>query len=385
MTGMRFVAESGLWTTGPTEPATPLVAVLEVSGAVLSWAIDDERAAAAQIAFTDVSRADWLWRVVGEEGHVALAAAVDNRTDGEQHSIEVTGVDIVPGSVDPLRRLAVGHWLRRWWPASRRDGIPALDRALLDVEVALLTAGAQDFFTDDTLDSDVTELLAPHATALIGHLRADDARVRELVRAGAELADEAGVDDDGWAELSAALEDSALVSELELGRRDDYALAAGTDSGPRGAAPIGRGVASINWSAVPPGVFDAAEDTVDWSVDPAGPAVVAVVRAALIGPDPATGIAVRVRSGAVSGDGALDADGSATLPLVDAQRQPMPESSAWDHDWPATSVIVGADVSEPREVRDRVRRWARARLDHPADRGADKAFLAEVLASESAY
>ncbi len=209
MTGMRFVAESGLWTTGPTEPATPLVAVLEVSGAVLSWAIDDERAAAAQIAFTDVSRADWLWRVVGEAGHVALTAAVDNRTDGEQHGIEVTGVDIVPGSVDPLRRLAVGHWLRRWWPASRRDGIPALDRALLDVEVALLTAGAQDFFTDDTLDSDVTELLAPHATALIGHLQADDARVRELVRAGAELADEAGVDDDGWAELSAALEDSA--------------------------------------------------------------------------------------------------------------------------------------------------------------------------------
>ena len=86
----------------------------------------------------------------------------------------------------------------------------------------------------------------------------------------------------------------------------------------------------------------------DWSVDPAGPAVVAVVRAALIGPDPATGIAVRVRSGAVSGDGALDADGSATLPLVDAQRRPMPESAAWDHDWPATSVIVGAPISEPR-------------------------------------
>lgn len=381
MTGLRFVAESGLWTTGRTEPATPLVAVLELSGAVLSWAIDDPREAAAQIAFTDVSRADWLWRVLGEAGHVAVAAALA----GEPRGLEVTGVEIVPGSVAPLRRLAVGHWLRRWWPASRRDGIPALDRALLDVEVALLTAGAQDFFTDDTLDSDVTGLLAPHATTLIGYLQADDARVRELVRAGAELADEAGMDEEGWAELSGALEDSSVVSDLGLGRRDDYALAAGADSGPRGAAPIGRGVASISWSAVPPGIFDAAEDTVDWSVDPAGPAVVAVVRAALIGPDPATGIAVRVRSGAVSGDGALDADGSATLPLVDAQRRPMPESSAWDHDWPSTSVIVGAEASEPREVRDRVRRWARARLDQPGDRGADKAFLAEVLAGESAY
>jgi hypothetical protein len=384
MTGMRFVAESGLWTTGRTEPATPLVAVLEVSGAVLSWAIDAPREAAAQIAFTDVSRADWLWRVIGEAGHVAVAAAAA----GEPRGIEVTGVEIVPGSVDPLRRLAVGLWLRRWWPASRRDGIPALDRALLDVEVALLTAGAQDFFTDDTLDSDVTQLLAPHATALISHLQADDARVRELVRAGAELADEAGMDDVGWSELSAVLQDSAVVSESTLGRRDDYALAAGAGAGPRGAAPIGRGVASINWSAVPPGIFDAAEDTVDWSVDPAGQAVVAVVRAALIGADPATGITVRVRSGAVSGDGALDADGSATLPLLDAQRQPLPEASAWDHDWPATSVIVGAPISEasePREVRDRVRRWARARLDQPGDRGADKAFLAEILASESAY
>jgi hypothetical protein len=382
---MRFVAESGLWTTAPTGPAiaaSPLVTVLEVSGAVLSWTIDEPAAeAATQITFTDVSRADWLWRVLGGAGHVAVASAAA----GEPHSIEVTGVDIVPGSVDPLRRLAVGHWLRRWWPASRRDGIPGLDRALLDVEVALLTVGAQGFFTDDTLDSDVTELLAPHAASLITHLLADDARVRDLVRAGADLADEVGIDDVAWAELSAALEDSAAIGELGMGRRDDYALAAGADARPRGAAPIGRGVASINWGAVPPGIFDAAEDTVEWSVDPAGPAVVAVVRAALIGPDPATGIAVRVRSGAASGAGALDADGSATLPLVDAQRRPMPESSAWDHDWPATSVVVGAEISEPREVRDRVRRWARARLDQPGDRGADKAFLAETLASESAY
>ncbi len=41
---MRLVADSGLWGTGPGhEPiaATPLVAVLEVSGAVLSWTVDD--------------------------------------------------------------------------------------------------------------------------------------------------------------------------------------------------------------------------------------------------------------------------------------------------------------------------------------------------------
>ena len=378
---MKLVADSGLWTTGPITAETPLAAVLEVSGAVLSWTIDDPPGDAhAQITFTDSSRADWLWRVLGESGHVALASAMDRAAD-QPHAIELAGVDIVPGSVEPLRRLAVGHWLRRWWPASRQDGIAGLDRALLDVEVALLTAGAEGFFADDTLDSDVAELLAPHGTALITHLAGDDPRIVDLVRAGAGLAEEVGIEDIGWLELFAALDDSSTGLVMPSGRRDDYALAAGTDRSPRGVAPIARGVASINWSAVPPAIFDAGENTVDWSVETAGAAAVAVVRAAVIGPNPATGVEVRLRSGAVSGAGALGADGRATLPLVDTQGRPMTESAAWDQDWQATSVVVGAEVPETPETRERVRRWAQARLDRPTD----DSFLAEVLASESAY
>ena len=391
---MRLVADSGLWRTGPTAAPTPLAAVLEVSGAVLSWTVDDPPgAASAQITFTDLSRADWLWCVLGESGHVVLASTLGAAEGAagaadQPHSIELTDVDIVPGSVDPLRRLALGHWLRRWWPASRRDGIAGLDRALLDVEVALLTVGAQGFFTDDTLDSDVAQLLVPHATALLTHVRSDDPRIVDLVRAGAGVAGEFGVDDNGWPELYAALEDSSRILTAEpaqpSGRRDDYALAAGSDTGlgqKGGAAPIARGVAPINWSAVPPGIFDAGENTVDWIVEPAGTAVVAVVRAAIVGPDPPTGIGVQLGSGAISGTGVLDADGRATLPLVDSQQRPITESAAWDHDWAATSVIIGADLSETRETRERVRRWVRARLDRPGD----DAFLAEILASESAY
>jgi hypothetical protein len=385
---MRLVADSGLWSTGPADKplaATPLVAVLEVSGAVLSWTVDDPPSdAATQITFTDLSRADWLWRVLGESGHVALASAlgaVDQRAADEPHTIELSGVDIVPGSVGPLRRLAVGHWLRRWWPASRREGIVGLDRALLDVEVALLTAGAQGFFTDDTLDSDVVELLAPHSAALITHVRDHDPRIRDLVRAGARLADEVGVDGIGWPELFAALDDSSAVLAMPTGRRDDYAPAAGVGAGPPGRAPISRGVASINFSAVPPAIFDAGENTVEWSVEMSGTAVVAVVRAAIIGPHPATGVAVRVRSGAISGTGVLDADGRATVGLVDTQQRPMTESAAWEHDWPTTSVIIGADVTESPQTCERVRRFARARLERPAD----DAFLAEILATESDY
>ncbi len=362
---MRVVSEAGLWTAAPT----PLVAVLEVSGAVLSWTIDGPPED-ARIAFTDVARADWLWRVVGASGHAALAASTDP---------VLTGVDVVPGSLGPLRRLALGHWLRRWWPASLRDGIAGLDRALLDAEVALLTAGAQGFFADDTLDSDAAELLTPHAAALLPHVRGNDPRILGLLRAAAALADDFGIDE--WSELSAALEDPDTAPEVSTGRRDDYALAAGGAAGPRDATTIARGTASIDWGAVPPGVFDAAENTVDWDVEASGEAVVAAVRADVIGPDPATGVAVRLRSGAVGGTGALDADGRATLPLVDARQRPLTESAAWDHDWPAASVLVGAEVTETPETRERVRRWARARLDRP---GGD-AFLAEILAAESAY
>jgi hypothetical protein len=379
---MRLVTDSGLWTTGPVLAPAPLVAVLEVSGAVLSWVVDDPPGdTATHITFTDVARADWLWRVFDQSGHVALVSAVDSAAD-RPHRIELTGVDIMPGSVDPLRRLAVGHWLRRWWPASRQDGIAGLDRALLDVEVALLTAGAQGYFSDDTLDSDVMELLAPHGGALTGHARDDDPRIRDVVRAGAGLADEVGINDPGWPELFAALDDSSLVGTMPSGRRDDYALAAGAGEPPRTATPIARGVASIDWSAVPPGIFDAGEDTVEWTVEMAGTAVVAAVRAAVLGPDPATGIAVRLQCGPISGSSPLDAQGGATLPLVDAEQRPVTEPAAWDHDWAATSAIVGmSGTTETRETRERVRRWARARLDRPGD----DAFLAEILSSESAY
>lgn len=363
-----------------TAAPTPMVALLEVSGAVLSWTLDDHDDAAPHITFTDVSRADWLWRVLGEAGHVAVVSALDGAA-GRSHSIELTGVELVPGSVAPLRRLATGHWLRRWWPASRQDGIAGLDRALLDVELALLTAGAQSFFPDDTLDSDVTQLLAPHAAALISHASSDDSRVVSLVRAGAGLADEIGTDGDDWSELIGAVDDSRLIPRLPSDRRDDYALAAGAGVGPRGAGAIARGVASIAWSAVPPAIFDAGENTVEWHIEAGGAAVVAVVQAAVIGPEPASGIAVRLRSATIDGTGALDAAGRATLPLEDGQGRALTESAAWDHDWSATSVVVGAETPESAETRERVRGWARERLDLPPR----DAFLAEILASESAY
>ncbi len=363
---MRLVADSGLWSTGQQAAPTPLVAVLEVSGAVLSWTVDDP-STAAQITFTDPAGADWLWRVLGELGHSALAAALDGRTPGE--AVELAGVDVLPGSLDPLRRLALGHWLRRWWPASRRDGIAALDGALLDGELAVLTARAQDFFTDDTLDSDVAGLLRPHSAALTAHLQGGDPRVIELVRICAELADDVGV----------AFGEAGGVPL----RRDDYALAAGTDPGPQRPSATATGADSVNWGAVPPGIFDAAERTVGWRIEAADGIAKAVVHVELSGPGLASGITVRLRSGDLGGSGVLGADGVADFPLVDGQ-QPVTESAAWDHDWRSTAVTVGVDLKESAELpqtRERIRDFARARLHDPAG----DAFLAEVLAAESDY
>lgn len=363
---MRLVAEAGLWSTGPLTEPSPLVAVLEVSGAVMSWAIDQEASATA-ITFTDMSRADWLWRVLGESGHTAVAAAVDGRVPGEAQTIDVTGVSVLPGSIDQLRRLALGHWMRRWWPASHRDGIAALDGALLDAEIALLTSAAEDFFADDTFDSDVAELLTEHSAALNDLVRAGDPRVVELIRSAGELTEDGGI----------ALAEPVSVAP----RRDDYALAAGAQRDQRGTGPIARGTGSLSWAGVPPALFDAAEDTVDWSVESADAGVNATVAVGLLGSGSPAGIAVRLRSGEFSGAGVLDQGGRVSVALVDAQQRQMTESAAWNHDWRATTATVGVDVEESASTRDRVREFARARLAEP---GGD-AFLAEIIAAESDY
>ena len=163
--------------------------------------------------------------------------------------------------------------------------------------------------------------------------------------------------------------------------RDDYALAAGPDPGRNPAGAIATGADSVNWAAVPPGIFDAAERTVGWRVDALDGVTKAVVRVALSGPGLASGIAVRLRSGDLGGSGVLDADGDAVFPLADGQLQPVTESAAWDHDWQSAVVTVGADIRESPQTREQIRDFARARLRGPAP----DAFLAEVLAAESDY
>lgn len=362
---MRFASDAGLWSTGPNPDPAPLTAVLEVSGAVLAWTVDRPDAD-VQVAFTDPARTDWLWRVAGERAHSEIVRTLEI---GGAGPVEVDDVRLDSAALEPLRRLAYGHWLRRWWPASRRDGIAGLDSAVLDAELGLLTAAADEFFTDDTFDSDAAELVRPHLAVLDGLSRLGDTRVQELAAACAGLAEDLGV--------------SAVPAPrvTQVAGRDDYALVAGVN-GHRGTAEaVEAGVASVHWSAVPPGVFDAAEDTVGWRIDADSTGVTVAVRAELSGSASPAGIDVRFRAGGIRGTGVLDAAGAAALPLLADDGVPVTETGAWDRDWRDATVTIGADVGEDRAVRDRVRVFARARLQSP---GAD-AFLAEVLAAESDY
>ncbi|OMC29460.1 hypothetical protein A5740_18835 [Mycobacterium sp. GA-1841] len=360
---MRLVADGGLWSTGPLSLAPPLVAVLEVSGAVLAWVADGDAAAPPSITFTDPARADWLWRVLGDSGHVEILEAVRLREPGEP--VDLAGVEILPGSTDLLRRLAFGHWLRRWWPASDRDGIAPLDPGLLDAEVALLTVAAEDYFTDDTLDSEPAQLLAPQLAALNILAAEGDPRVVALIDDCREVAAEIGLD---WPEIVAAAP-----------RREDFALAAGRGGPSRAADRIAGGVASVEWAAVPPGMFDAAEGAIEWSVTAGADAVVQV---ALAGSDSPSGVAVELRAGGAVGSGVLDLDGRAVLSLRDPGGQRLSETQVWNLDWSQATVGIGAaNGAESAETRDRVRTLARARLAAvPED-----AFLAEVVAAESDY
>jgi hypothetical protein len=237
---------------------------------------------------------------------------------------------------------------------------------LLDAEIAIRTVAAEDFFSDDTFDSDVAEVLRPHVAALNAHVQEGDPRVVELVEKCTDLADEVGI---------------VFDSPARSSRRDDYALAAGGDSGRTTSATVATGTGSVRWSAVPAGVFDAAENTVYWSVESVDDAATAIVRVELSGLGSPSGIAARLRSGPFGGDGILGADGRAAFPVVDSDQQSISESAAWGHDWRATELIIGADGGESVQVRERIRDFARSRLASPAD----DAFLAEILAAESDY
>jgi hypothetical protein len=222
---------------------TPVVAV---DGGLVRFALADLLAGAPgpmRIELGDAAAAEpWLTRLVGED------RAVEAITAGH--------VD-VPGRPE-LAALALLLWARRWWPASPALGVPPLDPALLDLETAVATAAVENVAEGmlDGFEATPAELFDAAVDAVAATAVADE--VRDLCRRLSVWFDDR--DDVVRAEAAAA-----LAAAVEPGQRA-YALAAGTGSGPAEDGVVAEGRASVDWARVPPGVLDAAEDTVTWRI-----------------------------------------------------------------------------------------------------------------------
>ncbi|MEV7094892.1 hypothetical protein AB0M80_18845 [Amycolatopsis sp. NPDC051045] len=196
-----------------------------------------------RVELTDAAAAEpWLTRLVGAER--ALEALAAGQVD-------------VPARPE-LATLALLLWGRRWWPASPVLGVPPLDPALLDLEAAVATAAVETVAEGllDGFEATPAELFDAAAEGVVTTAVAEE--VRELcLRLSAWFDDQ---DDVVRAEAAAA-----LAAAVTPGQRA-YALAAGTETPVAGPGVVAQGRASVDWARVPPGVLDAAEDTVTWRI-----------------------------------------------------------------------------------------------------------------------
>ncbi|RSM59171.1 hypothetical protein DMH03_25210 [Amycolatopsis sp. WAC 01376] len=223
--------------------------VLAADGGLIRFALADlldGRTTTMHIELTDAAAAEpWLTRLAGAEA--SLIALGQGQAD--------------LAARPELGRLALLLWLRRWWPASASLGIPSLDPALLDLETAVATVDVEDLAEGllDDFEASPAELFDPAIAggALLAAAAPVAGEVRGLCTRLAAWFDDQ--DDVVRAEAAARLEMAAP------GQRA-YALAAGTDPVAPGEGVLASGRASVDWARVPPGILDAAEDTVTWRI-----------------------------------------------------------------------------------------------------------------------
>lgn len=280
---------------------------LAARGATLEWPLLVD--APAHLTVHDPAEADWLHLLIGEAAYVDLVSGREFTPawDAALHA--------------RLRRLAFGHWLRAWWPASVIDGVPPLDRELLDAEIAHLT---------DELD----EVMA----------------------------------------LSPDEVPEPVDVEKRAPTQAEYALVAGQR---RTLADTGvlSGRSALAWQGVPAGRVDATEQPVTWVLEVMDAPELSIAVQLLPGAD-ATGLAVTVTAGGTTATGALDADGTAAVTL------PLEPARAWALTAADLDVRIGVPVEETAGERASIRELvARRRAGTPDHNGdlyqAERALLVD--------
>lgn len=218
----------GLWSIAPPGSPTPAdtdpgldTAVLEVAGGHLSWSVLAPPQIPAAILHDLDTAQEWLWALYG----AAVAVAADEYSG----PVELPARPERPELAAAVRRLGYAHWAARWWPASTVDGIPALDAAELEGEIAELS------------------------------------EICESVVAGADAAEPVES-----VQITEVPEMEYRLGGPAPGLAADYALAAGGQRDPQAALVLERGSAGWDWRYCPPGVVDASERAVSWELTRTG-------------------------------------------------------------------------------------------------------------------
>ncbi|MFE5284593.1 hypothetical protein ACFRAQ_06430 [Nocardia sp. NPDC056611] len=372
---VRAIVPAG---TPAVAPAGPGVMVLEVLGGLLTWnVLAAQELPVAIIDDVDAAQ-EWVWALYGELVATALDAVrprareldrdlaeFDTAATGPDTPLdEPTGVDDgvygadavdrgpqtlpadsrqrrlteaatapgLPALVASARRLAYAHWASRWWPVSVLDGIAALDQALLDRDIALLTEECESLVDGD-------DAVPPP--------------VREPV-------------------------ESSL-------RASDYALAAGDGDRIGAAMVLARGTGGWDWRRCPPGLVDASESAVSWQVlRAAGVTTVAIAVAAH--PDLPAGVPEHLRPWA-----RVDTGRGELL----TELRPGGDSWTGESDLPASASTVDVAIGVPGfgpdleadpqaaaqgAVRRRIRDFAAERLRTASAQVGDDGPFAPLLA-----
>ncbi len=287
------------------EPGGLFRSTLDLPGGSLTYDVRDLAAAPAADVHDTVGATHWLSRVYGQPAMDAIESLGSGITGAEPSRREVAWFP--EDTAFTLARIALGQWLWRFWPVSRDDDPPAIDEALLRIELAALAWQADDFFTalqpaptllTGTLPtlSDAAEALAsdprsastPLGTVVVGALEAiligpggavitedeqlldrlDDLyrRITEDWRGDHTLANADNV-------IATAAEDwlstqaSRRAAITSTARQSDYALTAGGDQADRPTGQVG-GQWSVDWAQVPPRTLEWEEGTVVWTAEP---------------------------------------------------------------------------------------------------------------------
>ncbi|RRJ88733.1 hypothetical protein EG850_00890 [Gulosibacter macacae] len=326
---------------GHTDAAdAPLRVAVECAGAVLEWSREAASGTLPMLTLLDLDDAHWLWQLIGDSAHARLLETAAHRAGLPAGGAELD-IELNDELLLRLHRFAHGLWLRSWWPASTLDGIPVLDAALLDAELAALADELDDVLLDG--GDDQTSLLLARSSP-IEYARLAHSSEPEIARFAASALDALGY----------SLEE---FSPAEVAERADYALAAGARTTPNEG--MIAGFAEPNWQAVPAGLIDASERAVGWTLDIGGDVQLQVQAQLLPGGERlVAGIPVTVRGGGNDlGRGLLDAQGSAALHLD------LSAAEAWLLTAEDLRVRLGyGAATEPPQLRDRIRTLAATRM-----------------------